>query len=317
MIRLFGILLAIFLLSGPIWLDSYVISILIFTFYAAYVGQAWNLLLGFSGQLSLGHALYTGLGAYIVAGLFTNLDISPWLTILFSSCICAILGGAIAGLGFRFEVSGVYFTLLTIAFAECTRLVFEHWQWFGGTGGLFIPVSTNSYWLWDLRGDTSFFYYLFLLMVAGAFLICRFFLKSRIGYLALAVKEDEMAASSLGINVLRIKVFVMALSAAMTGFGGAIFAFYQNSLFPEQTFSMTKSIELTMGTIIGGLGTLIGPIIGSFLLIPLGEFLSHIFDDNLPGIKQLFYGSLILVIILFLPKGIWPPFREFIRRKNW
>ncbi len=316
MIRLLCILLAVFLLSGPFWLDSYIISILIFTFYAAYVGQTWNLLLGFSGQLSLGHALYTGLGAYIVAGLFVNLGISPWLTILFSSCICGMLGGAIAGLGFRFEVSGVYFTLLTIAFAECARLIFEHWQWFGGTGGLFIPINTNSFWLWDLRGGSNFFYYLFLLMVSGAFLICHFFLKSRIGYLALAVKEDEMAASSLGINVLRIKVFVMGLSAAMAGFGGSIFAFYQNSLFPDQTFSMAKSIELTMGSIIGGLGTLIGPVIGSFLLIPLGELLSHIFNDNLPGIKQLFYGTTILAIVLFLPKGIWPSIKAFMMRKN-
>jgi branched-chain amino acid transport system permease protein len=153
-------------------------------------------------------------------------------------------------------------------------------------------------------------------MIFGAFLICRFFLKSRIGYLALAVKEDEMTASSLGINVFRIKVFVMALSAAMAGFGGAIFAFYQNSLFPEQTFSMLKSIELTMGTIIGGLGTLIGPIIGSFLLIPLGELLSYIFNDNLPGIKQLFYGITILTITLFQPKGIWPSIKTFIMRKK-
>lgn len=316
MIRLLCISLAALLLSGPFWLDSYIISILIFTFYAAYVGQTWNLLLGFSGQLSLGHALYTGLGAYIVAGLFVNLGISPWLTILFSSCICAMLGGAIAGLGFRFEVSGVYFTLLTIAFAECARLVFEHWEWFGGTAGLFIPINTNSFWLWNLRGGPTFFYYLFLLIVACAFLICRFFLKSRIGYLALAVKEDEIAASSLGINVLRIKVFVMALSAGMAGFGGSVFAFYQNSLFPDQTFSMAKSIELTMGSIIGGLGTLIGPIIGSFLLIPLGELLSYIFNDSLPGIKQLFYGSTILAIVLFLPKGIWPSIKALMMRKN-
>lgn len=300
------LLISALALAAPFLFSSYVISILILTLYVAYVGQAWNLLLGFGGQLSLGHALYTGLGSYIASNFFIKFGISPWIALVFVALFCAILGGIIGALGFRFGLSGVHFTLLTIAFAECTRLIFEHWAWFGATAGLFIPVTTDSLSLWNLRGDTNLFYYLFLGLIIISFLLCRLFVKSNLGYFARALRENEQAASSVGINVFQTKVILMALSAGMASIGGVFFAFYQNSLFPDQTFAMTKSIEIAMGSIVGGLGTLIGPILGAFILIPLGEFLSYVLGDSLIGIKLLFQGVLLLLMVLFLPKGLWP-----------
>ena len=311
----FYIFIAAMALAAPFLFNSYVISILILTLYIAYVGQAWNLLLGFGGQLSLGHALYTGLGAYISSNLFIKFGVSPWASLIFVTSFCAILGGLIGALGFRFGLTGVHFTLLTIAFAESTRLLFEHWTWFGGTAGLFIPVTADSFDIWYLRGSTNLFYYLFLGLVIGAFFLCRLFLKSRLGYFARAVRENELAASSVGINVFQTKVILMALSAAMASVGGVFFAFYQNSLFPDQTFAMTKSIEITMGSIIGGLGTLMGPILGAFILIPLGELLSYVLGDFLTGIKLLFHGVFLLLMVLFLPKGLWPFLQKFWRDK--
>ncbi|MBY0280922.1 MAG: branched-chain amino acid ABC transporter permease [Alphaproteobacteria bacterium] len=313
--KAFYILLSVLALTAPFLFSSYVISVLVITLYVAYIGQAWNLLLGFGGQLSLGHALYTGLGAYISSILFIKFGISPWESLIFVALFCAILGGLIGALGFRFGLSGVHFTLLTIAFAECARLLFEHWSWFGATAGLFIPVTIDSLDFWNLRGSTSLFYYLFLSLVIGAYFLCRLFLKSKLGYFARAVRENELAASSLGINVFQTKVILMALSAAMASIGGVFFAFYQNSLFPDQTFAMTKSIEIAMGTIVGGIGTLIGPMLGAFVLIPLGELLSYVLSDSITGIKLFFQGILLLFMVLFLPKGLWPFLQKLWREK--
>ncbi|MBY0462379.1 MAG: branched-chain amino acid ABC transporter permease [Alphaproteobacteria bacterium] len=315
MTRVLCILIAVLALAVPFLFNGYVVSILIVTLYISYVGQAWNLLLGFGGQLSLGHALYTGLGAYLSSVLFIKYGISPWVSLIFVALFCAILGGLIGTLGFRFGLSGVHFTLLTIAFAECTRLLFEHWAWFGATAGLFIPVTTDSSSLWYLRGSTNMFYYLFLGLVIGAYFLCRLFLESKLGYFARAVRENELAASSLGINVFQTKVILMALSAAIASIGGVFFAFYQNSLFPDQTFAMTKSIEIVMGSIVGGIGTLIGPILGAFILIPLGELLSYVLSDSVTGIKLLFQGVLLLLMVLFLPKGLWPFLQKIWREK--
>lgn len=307
---LFAIILGSILLSIPCYCEAYILSILILAYYTAYVGQCWNLLLGFAGQLSFGHSLYAGLGSYLAAGLFVNLGWSPWLTLIPILCFSGFLGASIGFLGFRFGVQGVYFTLLTIAFAECGRIIFEHLSWFGGTAGIFIPLnSVHSF--WHLRLSIESFYYLFLGLMLGALIISRYFLQTRLGYFSLATRENEQAAQALGISTFAVKTIVMGLSAALTSVGGAFYAFYQNSLFPEQTFSLSHSIELTMGTIVGGVGTLLGPIVGSLLLIPLGEVISNIVGEEILGIKHLFYGTTLLVIILFFPKGIIPAL------KNW
>jgi len=155
-----GLLLAL-LLVAPALLGKYGLSVLILILYFAYVGQAWNILMGFAGQLSLGHALYAGLGGYVAAGLFFHYGLSPWIG-MFAALVAAAAGGAIVGyLGFRFSLAGVYFALLTIAFAEFTRLAFDNWDWAGGSGGLFLKVDATVD-IWNLRGGPMLFYYLML-----------------------------------------------------------------------------------------------------------------------------------------------------------
>ena len=294
----------------PFLLDDYLLSVVILSLYFAYVGQAWNMMMGFAGQLSLGHALYVGLGAYIGAGFFIHFNLSPWISALLSFTVAAMIGACIAWLGFRFAIKGVHFSLLTIAFAECARLIFEHWHYFGATAGLFLPVKTDQMTdVFNLRGDPFLFYYTFLVMVFCLYTFVRKLLKTRFGYFMLALREDQQAAESLGIPLLRIKIITVALSGGLASLGGLVFAFYQNSLFPEQTFAMARSIEFIMGPIVGGVGTLLGPIVGALLLTPMGEGLSFIVDMmqlHLPGLKHLFYGLAMLLIMLFMPKGLWP-----------
>ena len=300
-----GLLLAT-LLVAPALLGKYGLSVLILVLYFAYVGQAWNIMMGFAGQLSLGHALYAGLGGYIAAGLFFHYGIGPWAGAFVAVAVAALAGSIVGYLGFRFSLAGVYFALLTIAFSEFTRIAFDHWDWVGGSGGLFLKVDATVNVL-DLRGGAVLFYYVILALAVGAFIACRALLESRLGRYWLAIREDPEAAQAVGVPVLRCKMIAIVISSAMTALAGVWNAFYYNNLFPETAFAMGRSIEFTLAPIIGGLGTLFGPIVGAVVLTGLGEIftdLSEVF--HVPGIKQIFYGLARLVIVMYRPAGVWP-----------
>ena len=186
--------------------------------------------------------------------------------------ISALAGAFIGFLAFRFRIAGVYFAILTIAFAEFARIGFDHFSWVGGSAGFFLPVANyaaND--LWNLRGRPVMFYYVMLALTLAALVLCHLLLKSRIGYFWQAIREDEEAARALGIDTFRYKMIAVVLSAGMTSIAGVFFAFYYNNLFPEQVFHISRSIELILAPIIGGIGTLFGPIIGAFLLTGLAE----------------------------------------------
>jgi branched-chain amino acid transport system permease protein len=300
-----------FLLVLPLLANDYLITVLILILYFAYVGQAWNIMMGFAGQLSLGHALYVGLGAYAAAALYVHFGVSPWLGLWVSMAVSAAAGAVIGYLAFRFGVAGVYFAILTIAFAEFARIGFDHWRWVGGSAGFFLPVANyTSNNILSLRGSPTMFYYVMLTMTVAALVICHALLRARVGYYWQAIRESPEAAQALGINIFRYKMYAVVLSAAMTSLGGVVFAFYYNNLFPEQVFHISRSIEIILGPIIGGVGTLLGPIVGAFLLTALAESLGEAMRAlgiDIPGVKQVFYGFCLLLVVMFLPDGIWPP----------
>ncbi|CAO3377753.1 branched-chain amino acid ABC transporter permease [Azospirillum argentinense] len=298
------------LLAAPMVADRYVLSVLTTVLWFAYVGQAWNVMMGFSGLLSLGHALYVGLGAYASAALFVHFGIGPWAGMWVAMLAATAAGCFIGFLGFRFGVRGVHFALLTIAFAEVARIGFDHLQWFGGSGGFFIPVAGDAgNDLLNLRGSPELFYYVILALVLAALALSRVLLHSRLGYQWLAVREEPEAAEAVGVDLFRARIAAVAVSSALTALGGVFQAFYFNNLFPEQVFSMGRSIEIILPAIVGGIGTLIGPILGAFILTPLGELLTFLIEAtgfDLPGLKQLFYGVALVVIVVYRPDGVWP-----------
>ncbi len=307
---MFAVLLAL-LLIAPLVVDDYLLTVLILIFYFAYTGQAWNLMMGFAGQLSLGHALYVGLGAYTTAALYVHFGASPWLGLPVAIAVAGLAGAAIGFLAFRFRVAGVYFAILTIAFAEFARIGFDHFGWVNGSSGLFLPVAnyTQSD-LWNLRGKPVMFYYLMLALTVAALVLCHALLRSRAGYFWQAIREDEEAARALGIDTFRYKMIAVVLSAGMASVAGVFYAFYYNNLFPEQVFGISRSIELILAPIFGGVGTLFGPIIGAVLLEALSEgarVLLSIFGIDVPGVKQVFWGGCLLLVVVLLPHGIWPP----------
>jgi branched-chain amino acid transport system permease protein len=310
-----GILLVL-LLVAPMMLGKYWLSVLILILYFAFVGQAWNILMGFAGQLSLGHALYAGLGGYIAAGLYFHYGIGPWAGLFAGVAVAAVAGTIVGYLGFRFSLAGVYFALLTIAFSEFTRVAFDHWEWAGGSGGLFLKVETTTDIL-NLRGGPVLFYYVILALAAGAFILCRALLESRLGRYWLAIREDAEAAQAVGVPVLRCKMIAIVISAALTALAGVWNAFYYNNLFPETAFAMGRSIEITLAPIIGGLGTLFGPIVGAVVLTGLGELFTDAGEAlRIPGIKQIFYGLALLVIVVYRPAGVWPWLAERLGLKE-
>jgi branched-chain amino acid transport system permease protein len=302
--------LLVALIAAPRFVNDYLLTILILILYFAYAGQAWNIMMGFAGQLSLGHAIYVGLGAYTSAALYVHYGIGPWIGLLAAVPVAMACGAIIGFLAFRFGVAGVYFAILTIAFAEFARIGFDHLRFVGGSAGFFLPVaqySQND--LWNLRGRPVMFYYVILALAVLAFLLCNALLRSRIGYFWQAIREDEEAARALGIDTFRYKMIAVVISAGMTAVAGVFFAFYYNNLFPEQVFHISRSIELILAPIIGDIGTLFGPILGAFVLTGLSEGMTellHALGVEVPGAKQVFYGICLLVVVMALPDGIWP-----------
>jgi branched-chain amino acid transport system permease protein len=308
-LTLMALLLALALVA-PLFSGDYLLTVMIVILYFAYVGQGWNIMMGFAGQLSLGHALYVGLGAYTAAALYVHFSVGPWIGLILAVPIAGIVGAFIGFLAFRFRVGGVYFAILTIAFAEFARVGFDHLGWTGASAGLFLPVAQYAHNdLWLLRGHPVMFYYILLAATVLALIGCRMLLQSRVGYFWLAIREDEEAARSVGIDTFRYKMLAVVISAGMTAFAGVVFAFYYNNLFPEQVFNIGQSIEIILGPIVGGVGTLFGPVLGAFVLTGLAETLTAALAAagiDLPGAKQVFYGICLLLVIVALPDGIWP-----------
>jgi len=309
--------LAALLIALPAFAGNYALSVATLILYFAYTGQAWNVMMGFAGQLSLGHAIYVGLGAYTAGGLFFHFGIGPWAGVWAAMLVCVAMGLVIGFLAFRFGISGVYFALLTIAFAEFTRIGFDHFAWSGGPGGMFLRVAQRDTWdLANFRGPPLMYYYAMLALTALAFVACFFLLRSKAGYYWQAIRENEEAAQALGINTFRWKMLAVAISSAMTAVSGVFFAFYYNNLFPEQIFHISRSIEIILGPIIGGIGTLFGPVLGAAILTLLSDSITDTLGAlgwEIPGIKQVFYGIVLLAVVMFLPNGIWPPIARRLR----
>jgi branched-chain amino acid transport system permease protein len=304
------VLLALLLLA-PLALDRYLLSLMILILYFAFVGQAWNVMMGFAGQLSLGHALYVGLGAYTAAALYQHFGLVPWIGMLAAVAVCVAAASVIGWLAFRFGISGTYFALLTIAFAEFTRIGFDHFGWVGGSGGFFLRVTQQGVRDWaNLRGGPWMFYYIALALAVLAFVVSAWLLRSRLGFYFRAIRDNEEAARACGVNTFRYKMFAVQISAALTALAGVFFAFYYNTLFPEQIFSMGRSIEIILAPIIGGVGTLFGPVLGAAILTLLSEGITEGLQAmgwEIPGVKQVLYGIALGFAIMFMPHGVWPP----------
>ncbi len=314
MTRFYLFLGAIFvvLLILPLFLDTYVLGIFVMIFFWAYVGQSWNVLTGYTGHISLGHALYMGIGAYTSTYLAITYGLTPWFGMLIGGVIAAVISLFLGYLSFRFGVRGVYFVILTIAFAEITRLIVSHVEALGSFSGIFLDFNP-SFWNFQFRGNLPYYYISLGLMVTSLIAV-RLIEISKLGRFMVAIREDEQAAQALGVNTFKYNMAAIAISASMTALSGAFYANYIYYLHPNTLFGMGTSIELVLRPIVGGLGTLFGPVIGSFILTPLSEISRAYFaKGGLEGLHLVLYGILVILVVLFMPKGIIVYVKQLLR----
>lgn len=303
------------LLLLPNLLGSYLLTVFIFIFFYAYLGQAWNLLGGYGGQISLGHAAFVGVGAYTSTYLAMTYKLSPWIGMFIGGAAAALLGAVIGYLGFRFGLRGFYFILLTVAFAEICRLIVAHVEALGGALGLFITFTGDP---WQFQfSDNRYYYYIALGLMLAAMGIVAAIERSRMGAYLAAVREDEDASEALGVNTFGTKLAATILSAFLTGVGGTFYANYLFSVQPNTAFGIPLSVEIILRPIVGGSGTLMGPILGSFILSPLAELSRGYFArSGLSGVHLIVYGSLLVAVVLFFPRGAYPYLRDLFRKRG-
>jgi len=312
--RLYLLLAAVFaiLMLLPLFLGNYALGIFVMIFFWAYVGQSWNVLTGYTGHISLGHALYIGIGAYATTFLAQTVGLTPWVGMFLGGFIAVAIALFLGFLGFRFGLRGVYFVIMTIAFAELTRLAVSHIEALGSFTGIFVNFNPSFY-NFQFKGNIPYYYIALGFMVASL-IVVRFIEVSKVGRFIVAIREDEEAAQALGVNTFKYNMIAIAISAFMTSLAGAFYANYIFYLHPNSLFGMSMSIELILRPIVGGLGTLFGPIIGSIILTPLSEISRAYFaKGGLEGLHLILYGILTILVVLFMPKGIIVYVRRLLR----
>jgi len=303
--RLYLLLAAVFviLMLLPLFLDNYALGIFVMIFFWAYVGQSWNVLTGYTGHISLGHALYLGVGAYATTYLAQTFGLTPWIGMFLGGFIAVAIALFLGFLGFRFGLRGVYFVIMTIAFAEITRLVISHIEALGSFTGIFLDFNPSFY-NFQFRGNMPY-YYIALGFLVASLIAVRIIEVSKVGRFIVAIREDEEAAQALGVNTFKYNMVAIAISAFMTSLAGAFYANYIFYLHPNSLFGLSMSIELILRPIVGGLGTLFGPVIGSIILTPLSEISRAYFaKGGMEGLHLILYGILTILVVLFMPKGI-------------
>jgi len=312
--RFYLLLAAVFmiLMLLPLFLDNYALGIFVMIFFWAYVGQSWNVLTGYTGHISLGHALYVGIGAYATTFLAQTFGLTPWVGMFLGGFIAVGIALFLGFLGFRFGLRGVYFVIMTIAFAELARLAVSHIEALGSFTGIFLDFNPSFY-NFQFRGNIPY-YYIALGFVVASLIAVRILEVSKVGRFIVAIREDEEAAQALGVNTFKYNMIAIAISAFMTSLAGAFYANYIFYLHPNTLFGMSMSIELILRPIIGGLGTLFGPIIGSIILTPLSEISRAYFaKGGLEGLHLILYGVVAILVVLFMPKGIIVYVRRLLR----
>ena len=280
--------------------SNYIISVGVTTLAFACFGTAWNIIGGYAGQISWSHATFVAIGAYSSFLLFNNFGITPWIGMLVGVAISMLAAFIIGAISFRLR--GPFFSLCTIAFAEIVRV----WLLYAksltkGAEGIVITFKEESFLNLMFRKDTSFFYIMLAFLVICVFVSWRL-KNSKTGYYLRAIRADEDAAESLGITSKRVKLRSFLISAMMTSAVGTVYTFFLTYIDPASVSAMDLSIKIGTMAIVGGAGTLFGPVIGAFVLIPLSEVANILLGQS--GSGMLLYGLVMILVTIFRPGGI-------------
>ncbi len=308
-----GVLAVLLLLPILLQNEPYYQEILTFVFLWGAMSGAWNIVGGYAGKFSLGHAAFFGIGAYTSGLLYTKLGISPWLG-MFGGMLLSVIFALLIGV-VTLRLKGKFFALCTIAFGMLVEIMAVYLRGVtGGSEGLLIPYEPG---FWNMTFASKVVWaYIFLALMLGVYGVSRWLDKSALGYRLSALREDEDAAEALGVNTLAGKLSSITISAAITALGGSLFAQYFLWLEPNFCVSLDLSQQFALISIIGGMGTAIGPLVGAAIITPLQIFLRAAFGSAASGMSMMIYGFLLVVVVLYMPKGIVVEVRDRLRARR-
>ena len=290
---------------------TYVMGIFVTTFYVGCCTLAWSILGGLTGQISLGHAGFMGLGSYISAILLNNMGISPWISMIIAFVFVGLLTAVL--LSPCFVLTGPYFTLVTIAFTEAFRNLFTNWEYAGSGQGILVPIDNGN--ILSMRWISKVpYYYIALIMVILFYLILRIIDRSKLGYAFKTIREDEDTAHAVGINSFKYKFIATFLSAGLIAVVGVFYVNYIGYINPD-IFKNANSLDYVMPAIIGGIGSIVGPLLGAGILTPLSEWLNAALSQ-IAGLNLVVYAAIVIIVILFQPNGIMGWFTHSKLRKK-
>lgn len=282
--------------------DVYLLNVLILTLLYAAMSQSWNILGGYCGQISLGHALYFGIGAYATTLLWLNNGVTPWAGMLVGAALSAAMALLVGRLCFRLK--GHYFSIATIVIAEIGLMIVHNAEFTGGALGLQWPIAGDGWWSLQFGRAKAPYLWIALGLFAATWLVTWVIEDSRWGYWWRAVKDDAQAAESLGVEVFASKMSASAVSAAFTAVGGGFYAAYVAYIDPESVMTFRFSLLFALPAVLGGIGTLWGPLVGALVLVPLTEITRSYMGGSGSGLDLIIYGGLIMVVALARPEGL-------------
>ena len=314
--NIFGLLVLAFVVLFPMFYSQqFVINSFCLVFLYAYWASSWNILGGYTGQTSLGHACFVGLGAYVTAVMFSQFNCSPWIGLIVAGLISGLVSLLIGIPCFRLK--GSYFTLSTVALCHVFRITFN-------TNNTILGMKTGAAQGMKLswRGgfmnmqflDKRSYYYIILGMLLLVLMVSYMIKRSKLGYYLAAIRTNQDAAASLGVNVMGMKLVAMFTSAFFTAMGGGVYAMFLQYIDPNSVYAYDLSVKIMVLAVVGGSGTLWGPVVGASLLVPIQQILNSRLGANLAGLALAVYGVVLMIVIYFMPKGLMDAALNWLRK---
>ena len=287
----------------PLALNNYYMHILILVLFYAFGGVSWNFLGGYCGQFYFAHCVFIGIGAYTSTLLFNNLGLSPWIGMLAGGALTILVALGIGAVTFRAGLRDTYFALGSLALVEITRALALNARWAGGAQGLFITVNNPGLLTMQFKNKLPYYYIILAFLILGI-LLTKKIAGSKLGYYFMAIRENEEAAQAVGVPMVRYKLIAIGTSAFIGAMAGTFFAQYITFFDPTTLFTFEMAVQIVIVAIVGGSGSVAGPIFGSILLVPLSEFVRGKLGQNIAGVHLIVYGLILMLTILYLPDGI-------------
>ncbi len=295
--------LALLLIFPMVVTQIFPLQVMILVFMYAMLGVAWNIMGGYAGMFSFGQAAFFGIGAYTSSFLLMTFHVNPWIGLIAGGVVAALVAAAI---GYPCSnLRGHYFAIASIAFAEIVRVHFNNWTLVNAAEGISLPMLDESFINFMFHTSKVPYYYIMLAFLILALVVCYFVATSKMGYYFRAIKESHDVAEVLGVNVVRYRLIAIMISAFLSAMAGTFYAQYVLYIDPESVMLLAISVQIVLLSMLGGAGSVMGPVIGAAVLIPIAEVTRVWLGHRGTGVDMLIYGFLITIISVYQPQGVW------------